>query len=315
LEKPAGVKKLVDCNKPMSRMMNGIKVSCPYKSHRVDESAQEPAPKRQKHEACKWTGSFGDLLSKHLADCSCRLISCPNGCGAEIRRGDLAEHEVLCPKKFEQCHICGDLVRPGSMADHRTEKAELHVQILEQKLAAKEEEVAGQQGMEERVVAGIKSNLANLAKTQHVTNVAKQRTEELQRDMRSLAFKKMRWKLDNVAQLLADYPRGQCKRSQSFGLDGIAGLHIIFYPNGKSASLAGKCSVFVSRPLPWEDVYMQIKLSVNGQEKCLVGKDAQWSSGWGFQGATAEEFDAPKRGDSEVIITCEIEDSALVLRG
>ena len=162
LDKPTGCKKLSECNMPMSRMMQGIKVNCPYHKHAGTVSTEEPSATRQKHEqspsidapSCNWAGSFGNLLAKHLAACACHPMPCPSGCDATIRRGELVEHEATCPKQFDQCSICGDLVRAGAMAHHRTDKSELHVQLLEQQLAAKEAELAlaGRQSTEERLL-------------------------------------------------------------------------------------------------------------------------------------------------------------------
>ena len=55
----------------------------------------------------------------------------------------LPSHEANCAKSFEKCEICGEWVRPGQMPEHNRQTAELHVQLLQEKL---EEERAGRTG-------------------------------------------------------------------------------------------------------------------------------------------------------------------------
>ena len=92
----------------------------PRKRQRVDDNSsddedpgQDPAP------TCSWSGSYGDLLSKHLAQCPLHIIKCPNGCGTDIKRADIGKHAKVCKKSFEYCTICGEAVRPGMMEEHR----------------------------------------------------------------------------------------------------------------------------------------------------------------------------------------------------
>ena len=95
---------------------------------------------------CTWTGSYGDLLAKHLAVCPFIEIDCPHGCGQRFRRGELSAHGESCEKGFEECTICKQMVkiRCGrsvgramnlGMAQHRTEAAETHVKILEARVS------------------------------------------------------------------------------------------------------------------------------------------------------------------------------------
>ena len=46
----------------------------------------------------------------------------------------LPSHEANCVKSFEKCEICGEWVRPGQMPEHNRQTAELHVQLLQEKL-------------------------------------------------------------------------------------------------------------------------------------------------------------------------------------
>lgn len=86
--------------------------------------ASGPSLKRQRVEAspescCDWEGSYGQLLEKHLGECLWQFVLCPDGCGAEIRRRDLAKHRKSCAKLFVNCGICGASVKPKNMAKHR----------------------------------------------------------------------------------------------------------------------------------------------------------------------------------------------------
>jgi len=321
LENSPGVKKLAECNKPMSRLMLGIKVHCPYNTLAVPSSTEEPLAKRQKYEdgsavdaaICDWAGSLGDLLGKHLAECRCHRMPCPHSCGDTIRRGDLVEHELTCQKKFEHCSICGDSVRPGTMAEHRDAKAGLHVQLLEQKLEEKEAEAAAQVTMEERLFEKLKPALANLAKTSHVTNVVRQRAEEVQRDIQGLSSKKVRWKISNVAGILREHPKNSFIKSDYFNLAGFPGFQFEFYPNGKecttSKSLAGKSALFLHAPLlSGRELSMTVVVSVNGA-KTEISKDFGRGQLWG----TCNIADSPKATDDFVTIRGEVIDSEILL--
>ncbi|CAD7946335.1 unnamed protein product [Amoebophrya sp. A120] len=108
----------------------------------------EPATKRVKREqdhetecavadasSCTWTGTYGDLLAKHMAECPCQLISCPRGCGMEFPRGELTAHEKTCAKNLTKCEICGEMIKEEALEQHNEQKARLHVYILQKKLA------------------------------------------------------------------------------------------------------------------------------------------------------------------------------------
>lgn len=276
---------LAECNKPMMRLMQDIKVHCPYHSAEACSACQDDIrneagaprsvarPLKQRRletddskeaskdvtdsfdgDPCSWSGSYGDLLIKHLQDCPHHWIDCPRGCGEVIRRRNVAEHAAVCAKGFEACKHCGERVRPDGMAAHMKASAELHVQILEEKLAAKtNQEEAG---------AKIEKALATVARTQHVTNVVKQRTEEardkvteqiqeLKQEMWDCMRKKIVWRVDNWPAVLRRYRKGSCIQSHEFTLRGFS-LSMKLYPNGDlnagAPSPNGQCALYIEGP-------------------------------------------------------------------
>lgn len=331
-----GLRKLSECNKPMARMMLNIKVHCPYHEDTRTASdsssaAMEPPTKRQRqesehalavagtgHEAmargCDWVGSYGDLLAKHMLECSYFPVQCPHGCGETLQRCNLEDHEATCPKKFEQCPICAQLIRPGCMAGHRAEASELHVQLLEQKLAEREAEAATQMTLEARlqkledVIVSMKHTITSLAKTQHVSTVAKQSTESIRLDIRKHSCKKVMWKLTNVAELIETHPKGKVLESESFCFGGVTDFHLCFQPNGCKESQPGKCALYLKGPQG--QFYLHAKLSVNKIERTLTPHEANWQDGYG----ASSFFDKPQPTDESVVITAEVLDSAHVLQ-
>lgn len=155
---------LSDCNRVVLRMMQSIKVFCPYhpdadttsseNNSKVkgvssssgggasSSSAPPPPSKKRKREVdqdeqqheCDWVGSYGDLLAKHLSECPYHMIECPRKCGEKLRRKDLDLHAKSCSKMFDFCPICNDAVNPGKMEEHRARNMVRHVQILENKV-------------------------------------------------------------------------------------------------------------------------------------------------------------------------------------
>mmetsp|Transcript_174340 Transcript_174340/g.558882 ORF Transcript_174340/g.558882 Transcript_174340/m.558882 type:complete len:312 (-) Transcript_174340:125-1060(-) len=174
-------KPLRDCNRPLMRMIHNLQVWCPYHAESKfvppdeDESADdteivedvdEPAAKRKRVDSCDWAGSYSDLLAKHLAMCQHHFVPCPRGCGRQVRRGGLEAHAPVCAKNFETCKLCHEAVRVGDMSQHRQDKAELHVQLLEARLAER-----GDGGDLQRSLDRIHERLANLesARARHIS--------------------------------------------------------------------------------------------------------------------------------------------------
>lgn len=120
----------------------------PKKRARVDSDEDDLDDDRDAAPAkCLWgtdlKGEYGDLITKHLGMCPLHPVLCQRaGCGVVVRRWALEKHDRVCRVHLEACSICGELVRPEDMAEHRTTAAGAHVQILEQKLAARDTTIA-----------------------------------------------------------------------------------------------------------------------------------------------------------------------------
>ncbi len=156
----------------MERHLRGLRVFCPH--HReVQERAAvspggasstmggggdgEPASKRRRPdpdaEGCDFVGEYGDLLSRHLGECPFVDVPCAKGCGQRVQRRLLESHYEVCSTNYENCEICGERVRAGKMGEHRRERAEEHVAILEKRLVEKEEEGEGRMKRMEAALA------------------------------------------------------------------------------------------------------------------------------------------------------------------
>lgn len=157
--------------------------------HDGSSTSGEPVAKRVKkcaapggaaqEEFCSWTGSYGDLLASHLPVCPFALVSCPQRCGEKLRRKDVDTHtQNSCYKCFESCAICGASIRRGQQAaeEHRFQAAALHVDILQQKLADRDAEVAELKQQTGDRLATLEG--ATVTK-RHVTDVTKRNTKTL----------------------------------------------------------------------------------------------------------------------------------------
>lgn len=248
------VRPLKEVNKMGMRMMQGIKVQCPHgKQQAVSAESSIPtdvgaaegedvaphAAKRPRLElekavalnVCTWKGSYGDLLSKHLCDCPLHPIPCPQGCGQVLPRGEMASHRLSCERSFEDCWICGDRVPIGGMSAHNEEKAMVHVDLLAAKLHACEAAASEQTSLSLRL-ARVEEQLKGRAATAHVSTVAKTRAEEVKAHVTARLVKHAEWEVKRVKQLLTSKKVGEHISSSTFGLGGIDGFHMRFYPHG-----------------------------------------------------------------------------------
>jgi hypothetical protein len=161
---------LRDVNRMGMRMMQGIQVQCPQGRINDDDDPERKKRRRKDYDiVCKWQGSYGDLLSRHLCECPLYPIKCPQDCGQVFPRGHLGIHRLSCEKAFKNCLICGERVSIGGVATHNQEKSLQHVDILVDKLKACEE--AEKNSISIRLAA-LEEQLKTRASKAHVTRVA-----------------------------------------------------------------------------------------------------------------------------------------------
>ena len=116
----------------VKRMLDGLNVRCPFGSFDAGSTGQvsggggssndkvrNPKSPAISAKYCDWTGSYGDLVAKHIGRCGFCQVLCPDGCGQRVRRDKLDEHKEGCTKTMEECSICKALVKPGGMSEHR----------------------------------------------------------------------------------------------------------------------------------------------------------------------------------------------------
>lgn len=291
-EGDAGRKSLLVCNKPFLRLLHDLKVFCPYRAGAagaapaVEALPQQPPAKRirlsdkapESEDTCSWCGTYSDLLAKHLQLCPHHVVPCPRNCGEMLARRLLESHEEECTKIMETCNICGEFARPGTMAQHRKDALELHFQLLEVKVAAQAEELAAKHTAASNELVDIKRRLGqievqtqNLAKTQHVTNVAKQRHEELlvhlnrARDVQEAVFT-----IDNFPNLLqkCSRVRGNTISLPPVFLKGFGPFRAWFYPAGQKDSMEGCFGFFMEFPREGLDFTMNICVGSDSNTIC-----------------------------------------------
>jgi len=230
-----------ECSKTVLRMLNNVEVRCPHRTADAEEDnsreegfedGERPA-KRAKSEreiVCSWEGNFGDLLSKHLGECSFQPVPCPRGCGKIVRRKDLALHEDECEKFTEKCSICCEAVKPGAMAAHMRDAAELHVHLLTEKLEEEKRRSSEQSSLKE-VLDAVKS--IPKSQQQHTTTITRQRTEDIKAEVRRQLNKSVVWKISRASRLF-DKPKNWNLQSPKFFLHGLE-YQLSFKPNGNKA--------------------------------------------------------------------------------
>lgn len=286
---------VAECSKAIIRMLNAVEVRCPH--HFSEEPIEvvpvdanhdeEPAAKRCKKsvlsvdDGCAWEGSYGDLLNKHLGECPFHPVPCPRECGEMVLRKDMGQHEQTCAKLLEKCSICGKLVKPDSMSAHRQQSAELHVQLLEEKLeveklrAAKTESESGS-------MADILRVVQNVSSSHHVVQVVRTNADEIKAEVQKQLQKQLNrhivWKIHNAAKV-KDMAKGESLKSALFNLCGEQ-FRLEFFPKGSenahedcaTIGMTGQCSRPVSIKMTFNSVPTLSKL------------DTEWASGSMFTG-------------------------------
>ena len=161
---------------------------------------------------CGWSGSFGDLLSKHLALCPLQPVCCP--CGATVLRNRLDSHKLVsCPSSLDVCEICDARMKSAEMDAHMKHHAEFHVRLLQQRVRAAEARA-----------------------------VLSERNAAATNDTR-----RMRWAFKTLDIWGSNEPKSGDKfLSPKFTLRGVSGFQLSFFPMGTED---GKnCAVFLIGP-------------------------------------------------------------------
>jgi len=279
-----GWRPLQEVNKVVLRQLHALKVYCPHHREAAKEARDDgggeggDAPngaKRRKvaakkaargsaggrlseepEEHCSWEGDYGALLSKHLGECPLHAVDCPRGCGAKVRRKGLGVHDETCSKNFQECGICGEQIRPEEVEQHRREKAELHAQILERKLA---EETVQRKAAEKRLEESTaEKQLEKLGKTLATfqTDTSKRMgllEGQIERLLRATPTNKATWTFKVKDVLEQAQSCGWKVLSTPFELLGCGPLKFSLFPCGggvspKKAAMQDKVHLFLEGP-------------------------------------------------------------------
>ena len=241
----ASIKPLKEVNKLGLRMMQQLNVRCPNSK---SDGAADPSAKRSRvstsagsakatADKCFWQGTYGDLLAKHFCECPLQNVPCPQGCGAVMRRELLESHRHVCARSFEECVICGEKLRCGTLFQHNKEKAEQHVEVLLAKLQASESKADAARNTLAQFTA-IKYILFSRPTTLQVTKNSQAKADEIkmlvEQRFRVMLTKKMCWEINNVKELIR---RNEAKSSPVFSLGGIDGFILWFRPGEQKITI------------------------------------------------------------------------------
>ena len=237
----ASIKPLKEVNKLGLRMMQQLQVRCP--NNKLD-GAEERSSKRSRvstsagstkasADRCNWQGTYGDLLAKHFCECPLQKVPCPQGCGAVMRRELLESHRHVCARSFEECSICGEKLRCGTLFKHNKEKAEQHVELLAAKLQASESRADAASNTFQQF-----SVIQSMLLTRPTLHNARNQADEIKRLVgqwfRATLTKKMCWKINNVKELIR---RNEARSSPVFSLGGIDGFILWFRPGEQKITI------------------------------------------------------------------------------
>ena len=227
---------------------------------------------------CDWTGNYGDLLTKHIAECVYAEIDCPHGCGERFLRGQLSTHEEGCEKGYEECAICGVMVKIGGMAGHQAEAAEAHVKILSGEILDLRALVAERDAVLAKV-DGVKADVDLIGKLIAVNGLGPRVSWKVKTDE---VFEKCKEKGDSFVS--PEFDVGACKFSIWFeplgGInspDGMAGLYIkqtikwMCFPGEVEivVSAVGNEFAAISRPLFWKDIFDAAPSAAHGMHSLM----------------------------------------------
>ena len=220
---------------------------------------------------CDWTGNFGDLLTKHVAECSYVQIDCPHGCGGRFLRGQLSTHEEGCEKGYEECGICGVMVKIGGMAGHRAEAAETHVKILEGERADLRAQASERDAVQTEV-NGVKADVSAIANELKTMN----------RDVAELIVvnglgPRVIWKVKTGDMFEQCKAKGDLFCSPGFHV-GACKFSISFFPLGVASSQDGKAGLGIAQlqKQMFFPGYVEVVTSAIGNEFAAISVFFPW---------------------------------------
>lgn len=313
-------------NKPVLRRLNNLPVLCPYHKPKpaaepltaaavsgraADGQDSEPPLTRRRVESrsdpglgseqCAWRGSFADL-NKHLASCEWCPVTCPHGCGEEMRRPQLEEHLPGCLLNFKECDICHDKVRPAMMAEHERSEAQRHVKILLEERKDLKKIGGVEQNLRVFFARQLEAAKADLAEQLEATKVdLGKKLKAANMLARITHVKDAVWIVKDIAAVRQQHQRGSSFMSPPFQLGPVANVRVAFCPNGDHDCVEGRYALFVyvNDQSAW-----LLKLVVKlGAESCqmthgfTLGGDDNY--GWPNFGKVS---DLPEAGEIEIKI-------------
>lgn len=150
---------------------------------------------RYKSEGCDWVGNLGDLrdhldAKKGPRRCLFTKLPCPKGCGQNIRRTDLNDHQQHCPHQCVGCEFanvgCTEKVKRKDLVQHMQENTQKHLGMMSrlcfdltkgmQEMQFQVSQVTQQLQEKNREVTELRDTL-NKLQVNYQTNLQRQRNE------------------------------------------------------------------------------------------------------------------------------------------
>ncbi len=132
---------LGECNQHVEKCLF-VEVSCTKKcgermlrKELQDHEDNKCRNRRVQCQYCTLEGMHKEITAKsHLYECDGFPISCPNNCGHEIQRKNLADHQKVCPLEPVECSFfeagCTKMILREDLAAHKASNTEHHLELV-----------------------------------------------------------------------------------------------------------------------------------------------------------------------------------------
>ncbi len=132
---------LGECNQHLEKCLL-VEVSCTKKCEEkilrkeLQDHEDNKCPNRRVQcQYCTLEGMHKEITAKsHLDECVGFPVSCPNNCGDEIQRKNLADHQKVCPLEPVKCPFfeagCTKMILPKDLAAHKASNTEHHLELV-----------------------------------------------------------------------------------------------------------------------------------------------------------------------------------------